>query len=285
MSANILQFSRMNMTIPENNASFAPDPASLPDQSGASGVVLGELFKLGRDLYTGKRPVGGYESEGWKEFLRLFFMDPKTAEKLAPETLECFRREVLDLDTQLAKQIAEAQEQGAEWQRQGAKVRALQLIGKREPRVFSKVNGILEKLTFKEDGVLREILRRCEDKVDRDAKLEGQTLSGLLRRYNEDRERESQKNKEEIAMSNRFTPIAIVAIFFIFVLCINGSEEHDLFSGRLGFAGPLGIAGVLLCWFFFGKWISKKLPKHTRLWIRRLCDIYLAVACFLFFHT
>jgi hypothetical protein len=109
-----------------------PDPSAPPDLSGASGVVHGELFKLGRDLYGSKRPVGGYESEGWAEFFRLYVLDPEKAEALAPETAKWFKRDVLDLNPMLAKAVAETQEAGVKWQRQGAKARAIASIGKKQ---------------------------------------------------------------------------------------------------------------------------------------------------------
>ncbi|MDR2512852.1 MAG: hypothetical protein LBD01_03540 [Puniceicoccales bacterium] len=52
-----------------------------------SGAVHGELF-VGKNLYGAEIPAGGYESEGFAEFLKLFLLDPGKAQAIASATFK-----------------------------------------------------------------------------------------------------------------------------------------------------------------------------------------------------
>jgi hypothetical protein len=71
-----------------------------------SGKIRGELVRLGKDLYGKIVPTGGYKSEGFAEFIRLWMEDRPQAKKKAPTFYADFvKRLARDDDTVRAARI------------------------------------------------------------------------------------------------------------------------------------------------------------------------------------
>jgi len=83
----------------------------------------GELLQLGKDLYGSTQPQGGYHSEGFAEFNRLYLTDPAQAKQKAPGFTKFWQAE-LAKRPELAKAVAAAQQMGQTWFQQGSKARA-----------------------------------------------------------------------------------------------------------------------------------------------------------------
>jgi hypothetical protein len=69
-----------------------------------------ELDALGRELYKEQVPQGGYESEGFAEFVRLWASDPGQATAKAPETAKWWESEVVAKNKALADALAPVRE-------------------------------------------------------------------------------------------------------------------------------------------------------------------------------
>lgn len=82
-----------------------------------------ELLQLGKDLYGGTNPQGGYHSEGFAEFNRLFLTDPAKAKQKAPEFSKFWEAE-LAKRPDLKAAVMQAQQLGTTWFQQGSKARA-----------------------------------------------------------------------------------------------------------------------------------------------------------------
>lgn len=82
-----------------------------------------ELLQLGKDLYGNTAPVGGYYSEGFAEFNRLYLTDPDKAQAKAPGFMAYWEAELAKRPA-LAKAMATSQQLGQTWFQQGSKARA-----------------------------------------------------------------------------------------------------------------------------------------------------------------
>ncbi|MDR2512783.1 MAG: hypothetical protein LBD01_03170 [Puniceicoccales bacterium] len=124
-----------------------PLPNTPPDQSGASGAVHGELFRLGKNLYGNRVPAGGYESEGFAEFFKLFLLDPEKAQAIATATFKWWNEDVLDINPRLKEKLLETQAAGMQWQRQGSQARAQHSIGKAELSAKETIDNTRRRLS------------------------------------------------------------------------------------------------------------------------------------------
>lgn len=102
--------------------------------AAVSATGRGELLQLGKDLYGATNPAGGYHSEGFAEFTRLFLTDPAKAKTKAPQFFAFWEGELAKRPT-LAKAMTQAQQLGQTWFQQGAKARAESGIVQQPSRV------------------------------------------------------------------------------------------------------------------------------------------------------
>jgi len=92
---------------------------------GTAGI---ELQKLGKDLYGDRIPAGGFESEGFAEFFRLFITDPGKAQEKAPVFFQNWTDSILPGKPELQKAVLAAQQAGTTFYGQGSLERARQGI-------------------------------------------------------------------------------------------------------------------------------------------------------------
>lgn len=85
--------------------------------------VKRELVQLGKDLYGTRRPNGGYASEGFAEFTRLYLTTEDVARK-APNLLKWFEAEILDKNPKIAEALQDARETTEIYRMEGAENRA-----------------------------------------------------------------------------------------------------------------------------------------------------------------
>jgi|GEM_PF-820380 len=90
---------------------------------GLSNGARRELYRLGVDLYGRTKPKGGYYSEGFAEFIRLWLTDRKLAKKLAPNFAEYWAGE-LAARSELNRAMEEASELAHAWYAQGSRSRS-----------------------------------------------------------------------------------------------------------------------------------------------------------------
>jgi len=90
---------------------------------GLSSAARAELFKLGVDLYGRTKPNGGYYSEGFAEFIRLWLTDQRLAKKLAPNFAKYWEGE-LAKRPEFAEAMQKASELAHAWFVQGSRNRA-----------------------------------------------------------------------------------------------------------------------------------------------------------------
>jgi len=90
---------------------------------GLSDSARRELFRLGVDLYGRTKPNGGYYSEGFAEFIRLWLTDQRLAKKLAPSFAEYWEGE-LAKRPEFAEAIQKASDLAHAWFAQGSRNRA-----------------------------------------------------------------------------------------------------------------------------------------------------------------
>ena len=87
-----------------------------------SAKIAAELVALGKALYGKKKPSGGYKSEGWAEFLRMYL----TGEDIvaaAPALTQWFTQEYLAKEPSTAKSLATIKGMIEQWRSQGAEQR------------------------------------------------------------------------------------------------------------------------------------------------------------------
>lgn len=87
-----------------------------------------ELLALGHDLYGDRKPQGGYASEGFAEFMRLYVTDPKQAQERAPKFYENWETKILSAHSELESAVKAAQKAGTTFYEQGSIERARQGI-------------------------------------------------------------------------------------------------------------------------------------------------------------
>jgi len=90
---------------------------------GLSPNQRAELYRLGKQLYGDANPSGGYHSEGFAEFVRLWFTDSEQAKQKAP-AFAAWLEGKLGEEPKLAKAMATAQALAHRYHRQGAEARA-----------------------------------------------------------------------------------------------------------------------------------------------------------------
>lgn len=81
-----------------------------------------ELIVLGRRLYGDTVPKGGYESEGFAEFVRLYLTTDQAAES-APAMTAWFDGEVMGKNKKVSKAVEDARRQITEWREAGGRAR------------------------------------------------------------------------------------------------------------------------------------------------------------------
>lgn len=86
-------------------------------------VVIRELIELGRDLYGARNPAGGYRSEGFAEFVRLWLTGETTAVDVT-STIDWFNDTFLSDHEDLAEAMHNARNKVQEYINQGAVNRA-----------------------------------------------------------------------------------------------------------------------------------------------------------------
>lgn len=102
-----------------------------------------ELEQLGRDLYGSKKPQGGYHSEGFAEFNRLYLTDPAQAQAKAPGFFAFWEAE-LAKRPKLLKAVQSAQNAAQTWFQQGSIGRAEQGIAQQPTRLENLKETVAE---------------------------------------------------------------------------------------------------------------------------------------------
>lgn len=88
-----------------------------------------ELVALGRELYGASRPVGGYKSEGWAEFVRIWMTEsdrdgnPQDVATKAPLTFAWFTNEFSTKHPEVRTSLDAAKAATTTWRTQGARAR------------------------------------------------------------------------------------------------------------------------------------------------------------------
>jgi len=85
--------------------------------------VLVELKKLGKDLYSGAKPIGSYASEGFAEFWRLYFTTDE-AQLRAPATHDYFIKGILPAFAEVESAVKQAREAFTQYRAQGVRNKA-----------------------------------------------------------------------------------------------------------------------------------------------------------------
>lgn len=117
--------------------------------------IAKELVALGRALYGDTRPSGGYKSEGWAEFLRMYL----TGEDIiaaAPALTQWFTQEYLPKEPGTAKSLATIKGMIDQWRAQGAEQRIESQINRRPIR--GSVRDRLERFVLWADTNWRDQL-------------------------------------------------------------------------------------------------------------------------------
>ena len=121
-------------------------------QTNVEPEIQAELTKLGKALYPSQAPPGGWKSEGFAEFTRLFVMDEAQAKKQAPKFYNWFQENLLKPNPKFEKALRNAQKEAHTWQTQGAEERVRQTIVKTSaPRQFKERT----KETFRAENLKR----------------------------------------------------------------------------------------------------------------------------------
>lgn len=140
---------------------------------GLSKAAIDEMTSLGQELYGNTVPNGGYRSEGFAEYMRLFLTDPEQAGTKAPLFNGFFETQVLDKNPSLKAAVLKAQEMGTMWFRQGALERARQQIAPR-PTILGRARRLdrtrlrqeFEKKFIESAVYLRDFVREAQERAD-----------------------------------------------------------------------------------------------------------------------
>jgi len=106
-------------------------------------AALRELVHLGKDLYGDRRPNGGYRTEGFAEFGRLFLTHDNAKAK-APAMYKYFTEEFLPNNPEIAKGLTTAREVTDAYRQQGAQNRAAADMSK--PEIMQRMRKITQDL-------------------------------------------------------------------------------------------------------------------------------------------
>jgi len=126
--------------------------------------IAAELTDLGKALYGSKQPAGGYKSEGWAEFMRMYLTGEDTQEA-APHLHDWFTGEYLPQHTDIAKNIARAKQMITNWRLQGADS---MVDGFMSGKVKTTIGDMLERLSFAFHKNWRDkfhVLKKLRDKA------------------------------------------------------------------------------------------------------------------------
>ena len=95
--------------------------------------IAKELVVLGKKLYGSRQPEGGYKSEGFAEFIRMWITGEDTNFK-APFTHRWFTENYLPKHQDVAKKFSQAQKMVGQWRMQGAESRIESQINRKPIR-------------------------------------------------------------------------------------------------------------------------------------------------------
>lgn len=126
--------------------------------------IAAELTDLGKALYGSKQPTGGYKSEGWAEFMRMYLTGEDTQEA-APHLHDWFTGEYLPQHPDIAKNIARAKQMITNWRLQGADS---MVDGFMSGKVKTTIGDMLERLSFSFHKNWRDkfhVLKKLRDKA------------------------------------------------------------------------------------------------------------------------
>ncbi|HPC65609.1 MAG TPA: hypothetical protein PK525_13440, partial [Anaerohalosphaeraceae bacterium] len=126
--------------------------------------IAAELIDLGKALYGSKQPAGGYKSEGWAEFMRMYLTGEDTQEA-APHLHDWFTGEYLPQHPDIAKNIARAKQMITNWRLQGADS---MVDGFMSGKVKTTIGDMLERLSFSFHKNWRDkfhVLKKLRDKA------------------------------------------------------------------------------------------------------------------------
>lgn len=126
--------------------------------------IAAELTDLGKALYGSKQPAGGYKSEGWAEFMRMYLTGEDTQEA-APHLHDWFTGEYLPQHPDIAKNIARAKQMITNWRLQGADSIVDGFVS---GKVKTPVGDMLERLSFSFHKNWRDkfhVLKKLRDKA------------------------------------------------------------------------------------------------------------------------
>lgn len=98
-----------------------------------SSAIRQELLALGKALYGQKQPPGGYKSEGWAEFLRIYLTDDDAQTK-APALYKFFTETFLPGRPKMAANIAAVRQMVDAYRQQGAEARIEAQISRKEDK-------------------------------------------------------------------------------------------------------------------------------------------------------
>lgn len=102
-----------------------------------------ELERLGKELYGGRKPTGGYAEEGFAEYLRLWITQPKEAQRKAPNFGKWFHQ-LQTKNPKGWKHLKQAQAKHTIWDHQGAEGRAKMSVKRNSLK--EKVHEVGEKV-------------------------------------------------------------------------------------------------------------------------------------------
>jgi hypothetical protein len=109
--------------------------------------IVGELTKMGKELYGSRVPNGGYRREGLAEYVARFMLGDNTAN--FPETHKWFTETILPGHPEFAKQWGELKEMFEAWNQQGAAGRIAAKINRIDNSISGRVHRGFEFLQQK----------------------------------------------------------------------------------------------------------------------------------------
>lgn len=110
----------------------------------ASKTMQRELAALGKALYGDRKPAGGYKSEGFAEYVRLYVSDPAALSEKAPTFHAWFENTFLVENPEVAGAFAESRAAATRWREQGSVARARETVV--DPAKGRNVKALREKL-------------------------------------------------------------------------------------------------------------------------------------------
>lgn len=95
-------------------------------RNGVGARMQGELYRAGKKLYGDKLPNGGYQREGFAEFMRTWLTDPANTLKNFPNFTRWFETAMLDQFPHIRDALTEARDEATVWRTQGSANRMMQ---------------------------------------------------------------------------------------------------------------------------------------------------------------